>query len=291
MNKKDNFKFPFEQFRTQLEQIEKLYTSPIVDVIAQQQNFYNSLVADTFTGFRESIGSLNIQPIFHDDAITAAFRKTIEPMQRMVNNYSKSIGTQFKDIINTSTAVLIEESFSPLIESLTTRNYENINEQCMLGLKPLFDVLDNIEVVNDHVEISDTPISRHFFNDDDLSLSISGKLNWDFNKVMSFLCFVIAVLGWLFPDPLSHFSNNATSNNPEIVLTNEQANTVIEYLSIISKNTEIIIQNMNQAPTTSIPDSQLSEPQSDIATPSSAKVPDHEEPCTYGNSPELSITE
>ena len=212
-------------------------------------------------------------------------------MQRMVNNYSKSIGTQFKDIINTSTAVLIEESFSPLIESLTTRNYENINEQCMLGLKPLFDVLDNIEVVNDHVEISDTPISRHFFNDDDLSLSISGKLNWDFNKVMSFLCFVIAVLGWLFPDPLSHFSNNATSNNPEIVLTNEQANTVIEYLSIISKNTEIIIQNMNQAPTTSIPDSQLSEPQSDIATPSSAKVPDHEEPCTYGNSPELSITE
>ena len=52
MSKKDNFKFPFEQFRTQLEQIEKLYTSPIVDVIAQQQNFYNSLVADTFTGFR-----------------------------------------------------------------------------------------------------------------------------------------------------------------------------------------------------------------------------------------------
>ena len=337
MSKKDNFKFPFEQFHAQLEQIGKLYTSPLIDTVTQQQallrsfeqplaafeksqlpfeqfraqseeigtlfsspvieiaqqqqNIYNNLVADAFTGFHESIGSLNIQPIFHDDAITAALGKTIKPIQRMVNNYSKSIGLQFKDIINTSTAALIEESFSPFIESLTTQNYENINEQCILGLKPLFDVLDDIEVVDDHVEISDTPISRHFFNGDDLTPSASGKLNWDFNKVMAFLCFVISILGWLFPDPLSHLSDNATSDNPGIVLTSEQSNVILEHLSTVAMNTEIIVQNMNQTPTASSSDLPLSTIQPDTPDKSSVEEPDHEDSCTCCNTPQPSTTE
>ena len=61
MSKKDNFKFPFEQFHAQLEQIGKLYTSPLIDTVTQQQallrsfeqplrSVYKELHADHETG-------------------------------------------------------------------------------------------------------------------------------------------------------------------------------------------------------------------------------------------------
>ena len=48
MSKKDNFKFPFEQFHAQLEQIGKLCTSPLIDTVAQQQALLRSFERPLF---------------------------------------------------------------------------------------------------------------------------------------------------------------------------------------------------------------------------------------------------
>lgn len=94
MSKKDNFKFPFEQFLAQLEQIEKLYTSPVVDVSAQQQAirhaFEQPLAAfeksvlpfEQFRAQSEKIGALFSSPV-------------IEMAQQQQNIYNRLVADAF----------------------------------------------------------------------------------------------------------------------------------------------------------------------------------------------------
>ena len=89
MNKKDNFKFPFEQFHAQLEQIEKLYTSPLIDTVTQQQALLHSF-AQPLAAFEKSVLPFE-QFRVQSEKIGTLFSSPISEMARQQQNIYNSL--------------------------------------------------------------------------------------------------------------------------------------------------------------------------------------------------------
>lgn len=285
---------PFEQFRIQSERIKSFYSSPVADFATHHQALYEHIGTSAssalsfqkiteatqmaYTPFEQIIKTYhNYSNIFSDVSVIRKMDSVIELFHNENILYPFVKGSVIYDILNTD---LDQESFPGI-------KFENT-------LKPLFNVVDSLQILPDHAEVSIPPSCKT-----NVPLTNQTKEHTlDFQTTVALLSLIIAlialavsVLAWFFPDPLNHSTSEDTSNS-EIVLTPEQKEEIAGYLANISEKMDIIISYMDMpAEADPIPDSQLSAPQSDIATPSSAKVPDHEEPCTYGNSPELSITE
>ena len=110
MSKKDNFKFPFEQFHAQLEQIGKLYTSPLIDTVAQQQALLRSFE----------------QPL-------AAFEKSVLPFEQF-RAQSEKIGMLFS-----SPVIEIAQQQQNIYNSLVADTFLGFRESLgMLDIQPTF---------------------------------------------------------------------------------------------------------------------------------------------------------
>lgn len=170
MNKKDNFKFPFEQFHAQLEQIEKLYTSPLIDTVTQQQALLHSFAQPLaafeksvlpFEQFRvqsEKIGTLFSSPIIemarqqniYGSLIADAFKA---PLHDLVNSFSKTYSTEFANLIQSSATIAIRDDFSSITKSLGLQCTADIGAQLSAGFEPLISALDAIRIAPKYVEI------------------------------------------------------------------------------------------------------------------------------------------
>lgn len=184
MNKKDNFKFPFEQFHAQLEQIEKLYTSPLIDTVTQQQALLHSFAQPLaafeksvlpFEQFRvqsEKIGTLFSSPIsemarqqqnIYSSLIADAFKS---PLHDLVNSFSKTYGTEFANLIQSSATVAIRDEFSSITKSLGLQFTADINAQLSAGFEPLISALDAIRIAPKYVEVPAELIPNDFEYDE-----------------------------------------------------------------------------------------------------------------------------
>jgi len=110
MSKKDNFKFPFEQFHAQLEQIGKLCTSPLIDTVAQQQALLRSFE----------------RPL-------AAFEKSVLPFEQF-RAQSEKIGMLFS-----SPVIEIAQQQQNIYNSLVADTFLGFRESLgMLDIQPTF---------------------------------------------------------------------------------------------------------------------------------------------------------
>lgn len=184
MNKKDNFKFPFEQFHAQLEQIEKLYTSPLIDTVTQQQALLRSFAQPLaafeksvlpFEQFRvqsEKIGTLFSSPIsemarqqqnIYNSLVADTFKS---PLHDLVNSFSKTYGTEFANLIQSSATVTIRDEFSSITKSLGLQFTADINAQLSAGFEPLISALDAIRIAPKYVEVPAELIPNDFEYDE-----------------------------------------------------------------------------------------------------------------------------
>lgn len=171
MSKKDNFKFPFEQFHAQLEQIGKLYTSPLIDTVTQQQallrSFEQPLAAfeksqlpfEQFRAQSEEIGTLFSSPVIeiaqqqqniYNSLVADAFKS---PLHDLVNSFSKTYGTEFANLIQSSVTVAIRNDFSSITKSLGLQFTADIGAQLSSGFEPLISALDAIRIAPKYVEV------------------------------------------------------------------------------------------------------------------------------------------
>ena len=186
MSKKDNFKFPFEQFHAQLEQIGKLYTSPLIDTVAQQQallrSFEQPLAAfeksvlpfEQFRAQSEKIGMLFSSPVIemaqrqqniYGNLVADAFKS---PLHNLVNSFSKTYGTEFANLIQSSTTAAIRDDFSSITKSLGLQFTADIGVQLSAGFEPLISSLDAIRINSKYVDIPAELIPDDFEYDEEI---------------------------------------------------------------------------------------------------------------------------
>ena len=287
MNDFDRYSKAWEHIDSQ---IRKITSSPIAAFAAQQQALYESFGTS-------ATAAMAIQP-----NILGASQLVCSPLERIMRTYHDNpaaFQTAFTQQQIHSTFELFHTD-PPLASWLRnfTSTYQNsgITTELISSiqfepvLKPLFNITNRMHVVSDHVELTETISTEQTAYIDSHSGDKRIK-KLTFSDTITLLSFIITICTWIFPSPLSCFKPQAETIK-EVSITPEQQREIAGYLADISEKLDYIITRMNDS-TENGPnsDSQLSSPQSDTPTPSSATKQTHEDSDTCYNIQKPSVTE
>ena len=290
MNPNDYYIHSFKQIGAQIDQINKFYQSPIADFAKRQQALYESFGTS-------ATAAMAIQP-----NIVGASQLVYSPFESIMRTYHDNpaaFQTVFSQQQIHSTFELFHadpplaswlRNFASTYQNsgITTELISSIQFEPVL--KPLFNITNRIHVVSDHVELTETISTEQTAHADSHSGDTCIK-KLTFSDTIPLLSFIITICTWIFPSPLSYFKPQ-TETIQEVSITPEQQREIAGYLADISEKLDYIITRMNDS-TENVQDSdsQLSLPQSDTPTPSSATKQTHEGSDTCCNIQSPSVTE
>ncbi|MFR1080485.1 hypothetical protein [Enterocloster sp.] len=139
------------------------------------------------------------------------------------------------------------------------------------AIRPLISSINSIRIFPDYVEAPETLISSKLSEatPELLSQPLSDKKKLTRSEVAWLVTFLLALLSWLFPDPLSNFQENTAKETFSI--TQEQGDQIIECLVSLTEYLENHPNQTNNVTSSHpAPDLLPSGSQLDIATPDSA---------------------
>lgn len=283
MIKQNTLSYASKHLSTQLEQLNTVLSSAFSSQNIYQKSIMNLAASDTFARLQESVCFPYNSFAKQINMPTIVLPESFISLQKQLNAFSKAYGAEFSELMQNSAIASPEKSFSPLYESLEKLDYSHINEQVASALKPILSTVESININGEHVEVTD-----HF---SDMSIPQKRILNRE--QALSFFYFfiptLIAILSWLFPNPLSHFQENHAVQ--EISLSDEQMEQISDCLSKLVEYTEYLSEQCEAIPESPAFDSLSQTSQPEVATPSAATRQDHEDSCTCCNIQPPSVAE
>lgn len=145
------------------------------------------------------------------------------------------------------------------------------HQEFQSAITPLLSSINHIRIFPDYVEVPEVLTSDKLLEatPEVLSQPLSDKKKLTRSEVAWLVMFLLTLLSWLFPDPLSNFQEN--TNTETFSITREQGEQIIECLVSLTEYLENHPDETNDATSNHpAPDLLSSDSQLDIATPDSA---------------------
>jgi hypothetical protein len=253
----------------------------------KQFNVLLSPLGYSCSGSLDTVARLNQMAYSPIQEWEESYTRMFAPIQEMLNNLTNSSAASIAAAFQDSS--VLAASFQEIIPPDIAQNFENLNtfsvEQFSTAFNPLFSAIDNIRIFPDHIEVPDELVPENFIKSPDATQS---QYKPDVKRLsrsdaIALIAIIIAVLAWLFPNPLSGFQSES---EPQVraIITQEQGNLIIEYLAKLYECMNAIAnQQNNPNEPTSVSDSNFPYIQSEAATPPNATQPRFEVPAANDN--------
>ncbi len=245
--------------------IDQMTKTPFIPLINQQQLLMETLHNRLYNAF----------------SCQCALPREILPNLEQYSKLFKAINSRF-DMF--SSTVQMTNTFTFPIEQIC-RNLSVLSQrEFRSAIIPLFAAINSIHVCPDYVEAPDILTSEKLLKatPESLSQPSSRKKKLTRSDVAWLIMFLLSLLSWLCPDPLSKLQESTVTETSSI--TREQENQLVERLILLSE----YMENHPIQPSDSIsahpePDLLPSNSQFDVATPASAAQPNLEAGSKPGN--------
>ena len=155
------------QFGKQIERVNKLYQSPIVDFAMQQQSLYerfDSIAQPHY--FNHATNMLNnanrILSMCDQVTLATNFQSSNTALHTLINSYSKAYGIDFSKVLQSSAITATQNILSPLADSLTFQNAATFATQLSCGVESLVSALNAIQITPAYIEVPTELIPDNF---------------------------------------------------------------------------------------------------------------------------------
>lgn len=243
-----------QAFTANQKMIERMTRDPFSPIVQQQKELLNAATASI--RFSNAFSTQCTVPT----GIFSGFNQYV----KLSKAITSSIGV-YNAVIQ-----IINEMTSPVTN--VCRDMSVFSQQeFQSAISPLLSSINNIHVFPDYVEAPEVLISDKLSKatPEVLSQSSSAKKKLTRSEVAWLVTFLLTLLSWLFPDPLSTLQENTDMETFSI--TQEHGEQIIECLISLTEYLENHPSQMNDATSSHpVPDLLPSDSQLDIATPDSA---------------------
>ena len=177
MNPNDRYINSLIQFGKQIERINKLYQSPIVDFAMQQQSLYerlDSIVQPQYFDHATNMLNSTNRILSMCDQVTLAtsFQSPNNALHTLINSYPKVCEIDVPKIFQASAIAATQNTISPLVNSLAFQNAATFATQFSCGIEPLVSALNAIRITSTCVEVPAELIPDDFDNTEEITSTV-----------------------------------------------------------------------------------------------------------------------